>query len=85
MNLRSTLCTFAFIVPVAAAALLTSGASAAFYQYSLSFADGFVAEGQFSTKASAPASFIESNPTSTPAPYATPQLWQPFSSKLRNS
>jgi len=74
MNLRSTLCTSAILVPVAAAALLTSDASAAFYQYSLSFANGYVAEGQFSTKASAPASFIESNPTLTPAPYATTYL-----------
>jgi hypothetical protein len=87
MNLRSTLCTSAFIVPVAAAALLTSGASAAVFQYSLSFANGFLVEGEFATKASAPASFIEKNPTLTgettgswdfttltPAPYASTYL-----------
>ena len=84
MHLRSTLCTCAILVPAAAAALLTSGASAAVFQYSLSFANGFLVEGEFSTKASAPASFIEKNPTLTgettgswdyttltPAPYAT--------------
>lgn len=84
MSPRSTLCTSALLVPVAAAALLTSGASAGVYHYSLSFADGFVAEGEFATKATAPASFIEKNPTLTgettgswdfttltPAPYAT--------------
>lgn len=74
MSLCSTLRTPALFAPVAAAALLTSGASAALYQYSLSFANGYVAEGQFSTKASAPASFIESNPTDAPAPYATTYL-----------
>ena len=87
MSLRSTLRTPALLAPAAAAALLTSGASAAVYQYSLSFANGFVAEGQFSTKASAPASFVEKNPTITgettgswdyttltPAPYATTYL-----------
>jgi hypothetical protein len=74
MSLRSTLRIPALFVPAAAAALLTSGASAAVYQYSLSFANGYVAEGQFSTKASAPASFIESNPTDAPAPYATTYL-----------
>jgi hypothetical protein len=87
MSLRSTLRTPALFAPVAAAALLTSGASAAVYQYSLSFANGFVAEGQFATKVSAPASFVEKNPTITgettgswdystltPAPYATTYL-----------
>ena len=87
MNFRSTLRTRALLVPVAAAALLTSSASAGLYQYSLSFANGYVAEGQFSTKASAPASFVEKNPTITgettgswdysaltPAPYATTYL-----------
>ena len=87
MSLRSTLRSPALLVPAAAAALLTSGASAAVYQYSLSFANGYVAEGQFSTKASAPASFVEKNPTITgettgswdfstltPAPYATTYL-----------
>jgi hypothetical protein len=87
MSLCSTLRTPALFAPVAAAALLTSGASAALYQYSLSFANGFVADGQFSTKASAPASFVEKNPTITgettgswdfstltPAPYATTYL-----------
>ena len=84
MSLCSTLCIPAVLVPAAAAALLTSGASAAVYHYSLSFADGFLVEGEFATKASAPASFIEKNPTLTgettgswdyttltPAPYAT--------------
>ncbi len=87
MSLRSTLRIPALFVPAAAAALLTSGASAALYQYSLSFANGYVADGQFSTKASAPASFVEKNPTITgettgswdfstltPAPYATTYL-----------
>ena len=74
MSFRSTLSVPALIVPAAAAALLTSGASAAVYQYSLSFANGYVVEGQFSTKASAPASFIESNPTQTSPPYATTYL-----------
>jgi hypothetical protein len=87
MSLRSTLRTPALFAPVAAAALLTSGASAALYQYSLSFANGYVAEGQFSTKATAPASFVEKNPTITgettgpwdfsaltPAPYAATYL-----------
>jgi hypothetical protein len=74
MSFRPTLRNPALLAPAAAAALLTSGASAAVYQYSLSFANGYVAEGQFSTKASAPASFIESNPTLTPAPYATTYL-----------
>ena len=87
MNLRSTLCTSAILVPVAAAALLTSGASAAVFQYSLSFANGFLVEGEFATKSSAPASFIEKNPTLTgettgswdittltPAPYASTYL-----------
>ncbi|MEY4810200.1 MAG: hypothetical protein RI986_538 [Planctomycetota bacterium] len=77
MSLRYTFRTPALLAPAAtaaAAALLTSGASAAVYQYSLSFANGYVAEGQFSTKASAPASFIESNPTLAPAPYATTYL-----------
>ena len=40
MSLRSTLRIPALLVPAAAAALLTSGASAAVYQYSLSFANG---------------------------------------------
>ena len=84
MSLGSTLCIPALLVPAAAVALLTSGASAAVYHYSLSFADGFLVEGEFATKASAPASFIEKNPTLTgettgswdyttltPAPYAT--------------
>ena len=74
MSFRPTLRNRALLAPAAAAALLTSGASAAVYQYSLSSENGFVAEGQFSTKASAPASFIESNPTQTPAPYATTYL-----------
>ena len=87
MSFRSSLRTRALFAPAAAAALLTSGASAAVYQYSLSFANGFVAEGQFSTKAAAPASFVEKNPTITgettgswdysaltPAPYATTYL-----------
>ena len=73
MSFRPTLRNRALLAP-AAAALLTSGASAAVYQYLLSFENGFVAEGQFSTKASAPASFIESNPTRTPAPYTTTYL-----------
>ncbi len=87
MSLGSMLRIPALLVPSAAAALLTSGASAALYQYSLSFANGYVADGQFSTKASAPASFVEKNPTITgettgswdfstltPAPYATTYL-----------
>ena len=87
MSLRSTLHVPALLAPAAAAALLTCGASAAVYQYSLSFENGFVAEGQFSTKASAPASFVEKNPTITgettgswdfstltPAPYTTTYL-----------
>ncbi len=49
MSLGSMLRIPALLVPSAAAALLTSGASAALYQYSLSFANGFVADGQFST------------------------------------
>ena len=84
MSLRSTLCTSTLLVPAAAAALLTSGASAAVFHYSLSFAGGFLVEGEFATNALAPASFIEKNPTLTgettgswdyttltPAPYAT--------------
>ena len=74
MSFRPTLRNRALLAPAAAAVLLTSGASAAVYQYSLSFANGYVAEGQFSTKTSAPASFIESNPTQTAAPYATTYL-----------
>ena len=87
MSLCSTLRTPSLFAPVAAVALLTSDASAAVYQYSLSFANGYVAEGQFSTKATAPASFVEKNPTITgettgswdfstltPAPYATTYL-----------
>jgi hypothetical protein len=82
---------FGIIAPLAGAAvtaaLLTSGADAATYHYSFTFADGFIAEGEFATKASAPASFIEKNPTITgettgpwdfttltPAPYAATYL-----------
>ena len=65
MSLRSMLRIPALLVPAAAAALLTSGVSAAVYHYSLSFADGFLIEGEFATKASAPASFIEKNPDLT--------------------
>jgi len=46
----------------AAALLVSSGASAAVYHYSLGFDNGFLAAGEFTTKASAPASFIEKNP-----------------------
>lgn len=98
MIIRSTTSTSALLVSVAAAALLTSGASAAVYHYSLSFVNGFVAEGEFATKATAPASFIEKNPMLsgettgswdftilTPAPYATTYLESQTMRVLQNA
>ena len=45
-----------------AATVLTSSAHASVYHYALTFANGFVADGEFATMPTAPSSFIEKNP-----------------------
>jgi len=58
---RSMLHPCALVVSIAVTALATS-AHASVYHYALTFANGFVADGEFATMPTAPSSFIEKNP-----------------------
>ena len=51
----------ALVVSIAAMALATS-AHASVYHYALTFANGFSADGEFTTMPTAPSFFIEKNP-----------------------
>jgi hypothetical protein len=56
---------------VAAVSLIASAAHADFYQFNGTLDNGYAVQGVFETKASAPVSFIESNPSFPKAPFAT--------------
>lgn len=64
-------CRFALPPSVLAAALAVSAARADFFQFTGVFDNGYSVQGIIETKASAPASFIESNPSFPSAPFAT--------------
>jgi hypothetical protein len=59
---------------VAAASLIASTAGADFYQFSGTFTNGYSVQGVFETKPSAPAAFVESNPSFPNAPFVTQYL-----------
>jgi hypothetical protein len=61
---RSMLHPCTLLVSIAATAL-TISAHASVYHYALTFANGFVADGEFATMPTAPSSFIEKNPLLT--------------------
>jgi hypothetical protein len=62
---------FAASTSVLAAALAVSAVRADFFQYTGAFANGYSVQGIIETKASAPVSFVESNPSFPSAPFAT--------------
>jgi hypothetical protein len=62
---------FATSALVLALALGVPAASADYYQFSGSLTNGYSVQGVFQTKATAPASFIESNPNFPNAPFLT--------------